>query len=208
MKKPVRHRHRFTYASYGPGAILRFRCACGDFTERPATPAERRFCQKHVVDFSKPMLIHAAWHDFVKKMKRFVKTGETKLGGKVFACGRDEYRWRGYDLMERVAEWAKKWPDDVRITGCDDSYHTSSDLVLIEHKSPDAYMGTTVIVITQNDGQPPAEFFLYPDDANGLIDTLKAIRTVAKRIEKRETILLAERSRLIRNNLKWKANKC
>ena len=84
------------------------------------------------------------------------------------------------DLIEAIERWAKKQePGNVDFCSCDDSYHMSSDLVMIHHIWTDQekkknWWGTTVILITQ-DGQAPAEFFLYPGHAKGLIDCLSKL---------------------------------
>jgi hypothetical protein len=81
--------------------------------------------------------------------------------------------------MCRVARWAKKYPEDVRIVGVDDSYYSGSDLVLIEHRGKVGYHGTTVIFIAQCSGDPPVRFFLYPSHRDSLMAALMAIKQAA-----------------------------
>lgn len=97
---------------------------------------------------------------------------------KEFWDGNRNWKLDKNDLINAIEVWAdKQEPGNVDLCGCDDSYHMSSDLVMIHHIWTESktkkkhWWGTTVILITQ-DGQPPAEFFLYPGHAKGLIDCL------------------------------------
>jgi hypothetical protein len=123
--------------------------------------------------------LHIIWRDFEKNFR--LKGGQ--------------YRYVGFDLQERVETWAKKYPKDVRICLCDDAQHSSSCLVLIEHRTKTHYMGTTVVFLPQCSGDPPAEFFLYPNRAEQLLEALQAIRKAAKPIQEKE---LADRKKLLR----------
>lgn len=85
--------------------------------------------------------------------------------GKQDKAGPLEWLYQGADLQDRIHDWAEKWPQDVAICGIDDSHFTSSDVVFILHRKGKKLWGTTVYVITQCDGQPPMEFFMYPGHA-------------------------------------------
>lgn len=89
----------------------------------------------------------------------------------------EKWRVNGYELMVEVEEWAKGWPDDVQIVHCDDDIHTSSSLVLIEHKNRDNsdFHGTTIIFIPQNNGNPSV-MFLYENHLKSLVDALTNIK--------------------------------
>jgi hypothetical protein len=217
-KKLCRHRFRFAWSS-GSGAggrkiklpklpgqkgrrkIIRsapltfgFRCnRCGENVSRKATLGERKFYAP-MIDWTrskqKSPNIHTVWHEFARRFKH--KDG--------FA-----YRWIGYDLMMRVEKWAAKYPKDVEIASIDDSYFTSSVLVLIEHKTARSYMGTTVVVIPQCSGESPLEFFLYPCDRQGLLKALRKIAAVSKRIEKLQRKDEATQARAIKKNLQHPA---
>jgi len=100
--------------------------------------------------------VHFVWHKFMSKFMSRTTDG---------------YRLNGYALMQAVERWAAKYPKDVFITGCDDGSHASSNLVVIEHRSAQMYMGATVVYIPQLSGTP-TEFFLYPWAQQGLIETL------------------------------------
>lgn len=105
--------------------------------------------------------MHRTWHSFQKEFK--------ENGG-----------WKYDDndsLMDAICLWADKQdPINFSFVSCDDSYHTSSDLILIHHiwteEVTKHWWGTTVVFIAQCDGQPPAEFFLYPGHAKYLMNSL------------------------------------
>jgi hypothetical protein len=102
--------------------------------------------------------IHKVWHSFSRKFMN------PDLGV--------NFTLEGYDLMVAVKKWAKKYPKDVEIVGCDDNSFMCSYIVLIQHKDGQHFMGTTMVTISQN-GDTPAVMFLYPSHAGDLIDALK-----------------------------------
>jgi hypothetical protein len=174
-------------AHRGDGKVVYFRCkGCDRREERPSTPAERRWFSADTHSWNRSSGLHAVWHEFARRFKRQVVTGTGKIGKKTFKYTQEVWRWIGYELMQRVAKWAVKYPDDVRITSCDDNHFSSSDLVLIEHKTRDRYMGTTVVYVPQCSGEQPIDFFLYPSHRHALIKTLQAIGKVAAVVERRE----------------------
>ena len=59
-------------------------------------------------------------------------------------------------------------------TRVDDSHFSSSDLIFVVIPG----MGTQVFFVPQCSGDPVTEFFLYPGDMEGLIETLQKIRGV------------------------------
>jgi hypothetical protein len=103
--------------------------------------------------------VHVVWHRFQRRFK--TDTGKYKL--------------KGWALMKAIAKWAKRYPTDVFITGCDDAFFAGSDLVFIEHQSPNTYMGTTVLYIPQCTGEEPIEFFLYPGHRKNLVEVLSKL---------------------------------
>lgn len=106
--------------------------------------------------------VHVVWHSWQKK---FIRRNGT-------------YRYKGYQLMQMAERWAKKQPKGfVHLVDIDDSYHSSSLLVIIEHKATKSYMGTTMVVVPQNGVHiEPSEFFLYPNARGHLIQVLRQIR--------------------------------
>lgn len=163
------HHHKFQVVAW-QGDVVEFRCACGERRQRQMDRAELR---RHGGEWSKPPAdrdVHRVWHDFHKH----------------FLTRADKWRWSGYDLMKRVERWSKQYPDDVRIVSVDDDAFACSDLVLIEHRAKNQYMGTTAVFIPQCTGELPVRFFLYPQHLFGLVRALRAIRRAAVPLERRE----------------------
>lgn len=129
--------------------------------ERKMTRAEKEFFEMDTARGEKRTSAeYAVWWSF---QKSFMKKD-------------DSWRVIGYKLMERVERWAKKQPKDfVRIVSVDDAYFSTSLLVLIEHKTDDSYMGTSVVFIPQCTGENPIRFFLYPE-----FELLKVLKEIEK----------------------------
>ena len=106
---------------------------------------------------------HAVAHDF---QRRFIKG---QFGTP------DAWKYIGYDLMKRVERWAKKYPEEVTIVGCDDAYFAGSTIVLIEHRTEKSYMGTSMYYIPQCTGEAPTQLFLYPWHRTNLIAALRKL---------------------------------
>lgn len=170
-----------------------FNCAkCKCKEERRATPGEYVFYSSFAKNNSH---IHKVWFDFLKKFKKTVKLDNG---------GTDEkYKYYGYDLIEKVEKWSDKYPDDVKICNVDDSSHSGSILVLIEHKTKSEYFGTTAIMISQCSGSPPVEFFLYPHHRENLISALVKIDKVAKPIAQAQAKATKEMWTTIKKNIKF-----
>lgn len=172
-----RHRHKLSStSSIGKNLTLNFRCKCGDERSRPATKLEQLIDRK---EWKTTTDIHRVWHAFQKKF---------------MTEGGFNFKTEGYALMVAVEQWAKRYPNDVQVTGCDDSYHSGSDLVLIEHKTENSYMGTTVVVIPQNGS--PCEFFLYPGHRKDLQHALQVIALASKSIKEREHRFAVNKSKM------------
>ena len=103
--------------------------------------------------------IHSIWYDFCLNFKN----------------QDNKYILKGYDLMQTVENWAKRYPEDIFIVNCDDALHTNSMLVFIEHSNKANYMGTTVVYIPQCTDEEAIEFFLYPENKKYLISVLKKL---------------------------------
>jgi len=114
---------------------------------------------KNLVTKQKNKNVHYVYHNFESKFKNF--------DGK--------WKYIGYDLMVQVAKWAKKFPEDVKIVVCDDSYFAGSDLICIEHRSTHEYMGISVVFIPQCTGEQPTTFFLYPGHRRNFYRTLRSM---------------------------------
>ena len=174
------HRHKFRVSSWRKDTV-EFACRCGEHRSREMDAEEKR---RHNAEWTwKPKPennIHRVYHEFVR---RFM----TKDG--------DGWKYEGYDLMQRVERWAEKHPSEVKITNCDDDHHSSSALVLIEHRCTNDYMGTTVVFIPQCTGESPIRFFLYPNSRDCLVDCLREIARESKPVEKRSRKIEKERSK-------------
>lgn len=147
---------------------------CCASRERTMTPAERKYHDERYGDTfcnksSKEHNIHWLWHKFLRLMKD----------------DKGQWKWTpetAYKVMQKAERFARKHAKDgICIVGCDDSHFTGSDLVIVHHKDQDKWMGLSVVVLSQCSGQPPAEFFLYPNH----VDSLMAALRDAKREEKR-----------------------
>lgn len=84
------------------------------------------------------------------------------------------YRWSGDQLIDRIEEWAKAWPEDVELAGCDDTCHAKSLLCLIAHRGVTGELeGTTVVFVPQCTGEGPTVFILWPEETKRLIGVLQ-----------------------------------
>lgn len=162
------HKHRFTVSGWC-GSVVYFQCRCGDVREREM---DREELSKFAVENN--------WHpkpaDDIHSVMRAFNRQFLKPDG--------SWKFDGYNLMQRVERWVKRYKGDARIVSCDDDSFMCSDLVLIEHRTADSYMGTTVIFLHQ-DGSP-AHFFLYPDHRKALLKALLQIEREAAPRERRE----------------------
>lgn len=167
------HRHAWRRKSQSAKMIW-FGCDCGAKKSRPSSPRERqRFLAEHQELMAECDRQNRVCREFDRTFKNSV-IRRVRIGGKVIS-GREYTGWKytGYDLMSRVERWAKKYPKDVYISGIDDTHFASSDLVFILHRpSPRRIWGTTCVVITQLDGVPPKEFFMYPGHRQGIQEAL------------------------------------
>lgn len=131
--------------------------------------------------------IHALYHGFCKKFQKSVKhllpeDRWIKIGKKTIKYRYElKWKWKGYELMDRVEEWAKKHPE-VTIAHVDDDYFAGSDVVFIPHKSEKKFMGTTVLYIPQLTGEDPISFFMYPGHARSM---LRGIENAIKMAEEK-----------------------
>ena len=109
--------------------------------------------------------IHKVYHRFLK----------------IFKNEMDGWKYYGDEFMTRVERWAKYYPDDVHIVKCDDEGHSTSYIILIEHKSDKSWFGITLVNIPQNFGSPVSMFF-YDHSTDDMIRILKSIRNKTKKL--------------------------
>ena len=188
-KRPsiARHKHRWAVMSHR-GAYVTKRCnikGCDIIMpEQKMTPSELR---KHKIEQSKlrerSNQIHKIFWDFGRTFYKFKKVEVSKelrqkyptMYTSKYQDVRDGWKWKSYDLMQRIEKWAEKYPKDVQVCRIDDSFFASSSLVMITHRVGNKIFGTSIVVVTQCDGQPPCEFFVYPSHREGIQEALAKI---------------------------------
>lgn len=162
MKYHQKHRHKWRMGSYG-GDTIEYRCVkreCKATFKRKDRKMIRRMFKRQSASSN---AIHRVYHEFEKRFN---------LGA---------VKHSDYSLMTKVGGWATKYPQDVVVTGCDDTHFSSSDLVIIAHRNKKkSWMGLTVVGLMQNDNQEPFEFFLYPGHVHGLMKALKHFEAIRK----------------------------
>lgn len=142
-------------------------CVCGAQREREATRIEQKQIRKSTkLMWAQGKALHALWRKVAQRFKK------------------DEHEWKdkGWDLIEDLEKFSAKYPQ-VRMVRVDDSSFSNSELVLVPHaydtpKLGSYYMGTTVVFVAQCAGDPPVEFFLYPNHLRNLIETLQEVEKV------------------------------
>jgi len=145
-----------------------YRCSeCKAERTRPTTAREKAAIKRHWRRFDRQnKAMHRVYHDFTRRF--LVKDGDGNYS---------VWKWTGYELMERVDKWAKKHPKDVITCGIDDTHHACSDLVFILHRVKRRLWGTSCVVLTQCDGIPPKEYFMYPGHRAGIQEALAKMAT-------------------------------
>jgi hypothetical protein len=162
------HKHKLQKAWTRGYDLIGFTCKnCAYQIERKATPFEKkRIKADHMRSDARSAAMHKVNWEFGKKFMN--KDGK--------------WKYKSYDLMTRVRKWAEKHPKDVIVCRIDDSYNAGSDLVFVLHRIGRTLWGTTCYTITQCDGQPPNEWFMYPSHRKGI---QKALAEMAKYKEMR-----------------------
>lgn len=185
-----RHRHCWKihgYSGRNPLYVLE-RCAdraCNGDRRRKVKGAEARRITKYIrMQYREAMALGRVFHDFCRN---FLDSGREG----------SPWKYRGATLMERIERWALKYPDFVRITQTDDSYHMNSLLCIIEHRTARSWMGLTVISVPQN-GEEPGQFFLYPEDQDALMNALTALMEKRHKIKAPGSVWREKMSRLLR----------
>jgi len=126
---------------------------CGDRIDRLMTIEEKKkYIKEDREEHRESMRLHKVWHKFQKEF---------------FDNEKWEWKYTGYDLMQRVEAYAKR-NRSIVITGCDDYAHAGAILVLVPHVNEKGHWGTSVLFINQSSNEQPAEFFLYPDHETAL----------------------------------------
>lgn len=82
----------------------------------------------------------------------------------------------GYELMELAEQIAKQYPEHVHIANIDDSVHSNSLLMFVEHRCDKYYNGTSVFVIPQCSGEKPLRFFMYEEQLKSVLNCFAKIQ--------------------------------
>jgi len=107
--------------------------------------------------------LYALWHAFLRRFQQ-----------------RQQWKYKGWEMMERVWDFAEKHRDVV-VLRCDDDKHTSSMLVLIPHRRRSEWFGLTVVFVPQCTGEDPTCFFLYPCHLSTLVKCLNRFEAIQKK---------------------------
>lgn len=170
--KSSRHQHDYHFKSVS-GNTLTFVCnvpGCSSSKSRRGTEEELRLVDQFPSDS-----INWHWSHLMKEIRN----------------GDGTWNARGVELAMMVERFKREYPSHVRIVRCDDELHQTSHLVLVEHKTRESYMGTSVLLIPQTGD--PVTFFLYPRRRRDLMAALIAIELDAQGPTEAENI--AARSR-------------
>jgi len=179
-RRPCKHRE-WKRIAHSSKYIEEYCTTCGVRRQRllkDLSDTERAWLSDHWRSFMRECPkenVHRVWHAFQDYFIRRVPEGEPfEFCGKMMRHEREEWKWRGYELMCRINKWADKHPNDVFIHGCDDSHFMGSDMVYILHRSQTEWMGVTVLFVPQN-GDEPKHAFYYPGhmlSARNMLDYL------------------------------------
>lgn len=145
-----------------------FICKCGWRLDRRATNREKIAVTKEA-------------RGFVRRTREMHKLGW--LYQKQFLDKKQEFKLKGYPLMQKLERFATAHPE-VILLRCDDSWHAGSSIMLIPHETKTEYWGTTVVVAPQCKGKPE-EIFLYPSHATAFH---KALTTIVNKQRKKKSI--------------------
>jgi hypothetical protein len=166
-------KHKFRVAGVLGLLSKELRCPkCDLRQEIPLTKDEVRGMKKqHKFDNEHIHEIHSLGWAYQKEFYKYVKVRVTakdrKSFGKMklpkFWINHAGFKYKGYEMMQRMEAFAEKHPD-VRLCRCDDAAHTGSMVAFIPHRTETEYWGTTVVCIPQFSGEP-TELFFYPHHA-------------------------------------------
>lgn len=158
------HKHKWAI-SHWCGDTIGYRCqTCNIRFERKMDKTEIAYVKRTMSLTCDKDNVHRVWHS-------------APLPDGWESCRQADEKIKIGQDMEK---FAKKHPEQVIMLSCDDSYHASSDLVLVTHEAERRWMGVTVLMFPQCDGREPAHFFLYPGSVDHLIKELQKIRKRAK----------------------------
>ena len=82
----------------------------------------------------------------------------------------------GYDVIEKVEKYIKRYCPEIKIVYCDDSFYSGSILLLIPHP----FHGITIIFIPQTTNIQN-QFFLYENHLTSLLNELNKMKSIYKK---------------------------
>jgi len=137
-------------------------------------------------DIKKIRPTHEIWHRFSNWITKtygddlhgkweYMEVGKKKIKYRSFDDLELNRRLVGYDVMERMERYAKRYCPEIKAIRCDDGVFASSTLFLIPHPR----MGISVIFIPQCTGIQN-QFFLYESHYENLLEALKEMKDVYK----------------------------
>ena len=145
--------------------------------------------------FDKAKASHAVWHRFSSWLVKtygkglhgkwqYMKVKGAKKTKKIKYRSFDDTglsrRLVGYEVMQKIEWYTKRWCPEIQVVHCDDHVYTGSIILLIPHPAH----GITVMFVPQcTDVQN--QFFLYDHHftslVNGLMKMQKVYRTMKKK---------------------------
>mgnify|MGYP001768361592 CR=1 FL=1 len=118
--------------------------------------------------YSKWIVNTVTLSDGTKKKLRYRNFNEYELNKRLV----------GYEVIENIERYIKRYCKEIKIIRCDDSYYSGSILLLIPHINH----GVTVMFIPQCT-TIQNRFFLYGEDYKELINGLEKMKYVYKKGE-------------------------
>lgn len=156
--------------------------------KKPLPKPKRGFLKKWKAE---GIALHGIWFDFEKKFypkekvllpkKKWQKIGKITIK---HAWKPAVWKWKGHELMKRVAKWAEKHPS-VMIARCDDNDYCGSDLVFIpshDKRGNGSWHGVTVVFIPGCSGDLPGIMFFYPNHVDGVLKTFQNYKKIERAV--------------------------
>lgn len=158
----MKHKHEWVVKSYC-GGMTDYACAeCGAAKTSQTTKKQAQELERNDKRIEQT---HALYH---------------LLLAKYFDESTNKWKKKGWEFIQIMEKWAKKYPKDIFNAGVDDNYHAGSDIFFIRHGTKRSHMGYTALYIPQCTGEDPIAFFLYPGDHENLIKVLTKIWKAGK----------------------------
>ena len=85
-----------------------------------------------------------------------------------------QFKFEGIELIRRVQEWVKKWPDQAHLISCDDWSACGSYILVLENEGGNPLWGGITAFVIPQYGKP-VEFDMYREEIEAAVKTLQAI---------------------------------